>query len=130
MNRAVFVVLASLLVAVTANAQASGPRADTPVTLVSITGIINPVRWGEPPLPFPVLEKIERDPFLATLETEARAQTGPALQLTFAFPSIEAYRRWADAAETKLLLEELRQRVSQLELTVDLRRAVGPGVGG
>jgi hypothetical protein len=49
-------------------------------------------------------------------------QTGPALDLTFAFPSVEAYRSWYETAETRQLLDELRRRVSQLELTVSLRR--------
>jgi hypothetical protein len=129
-KRTLFIVLASLLVAATGQAQGLRPPADPPVTVVSITGIVNPVRWGEPPLPFAILERIERDPFLANMDTEAQVQTGPTLQLTFAFPSVEAYRRWAEAEGTRQLLQELHQRVSQLELTVDFRRAFGPGAGG
>lgn len=94
-----------------------------PVTLVTITGIVHPGTPGEPPLPFFLLERIEADPHLAQMDIQARVQTGPALQLTFAFPSVDAYRAWSESRETRELLGELRRRVSQVDLTVSLRRS-------
>jgi hypothetical protein len=120
------IALAALAIALASPLAAQLP-APAPVdqgvtTLVRLTGIVNPIPSGDPPLPFPILARIETDPHLAYLDTEARTQTGPALVLTFAFPSVEAYRAWYETAETRQLLDELRRRVSQLELTVSLRR--------
>jgi hypothetical protein len=130
MMRMLLVVAAGLLLSLPVQAQtAAAPRLpqNDPVTLVSITGLLAPVRAGEPPLPFEVLQQLERDPFLAHMQTEARMQTGPALHLTYAFPSVEVYRAWTQTPETRQLLEVLRQRVSQFELTVSLTRGA-PGV--
>ncbi|MBB4637020.1 hypothetical protein [Longimicrobium terrae] len=94
-----------------------------PVTVVSITGTVESVRAGLPPLPFEVLEQIERDPFLAGLSTEPQEGTGPALALTHSFPNVQAYRAWSEAPQTRELLEVLRQRVGAFDLTVDLIRS-------
>lgn len=102
-------------------AQAPGPRGEV-LTLVRISGTVHPQRPAEPPLPFALLEQIERDPFLVQLETRAQVQTGPALVVTFGFPSVAAYRAWSEAPETRQLLDALRTRVSQMETTVSLSR--------
>lgn len=102
-------------------AQDRTPRGDV-LTLVSISGTVHHRPAGEPPLPFTLLEQIESDPFLVHMETTARAQTGPALVLTFGFPSVAAYRAWSEAPQTRELLDALRTRVSQLEMTVSLNR--------
>lgn len=132
MMRMLLVLGAGLLLSLPAQAQAQTAAAsrlpqDAPVTLVSITGLLAPVRAGEPPLPFEVLRQMERDPFLAQMRTEARRQTGPALHLTYAFPSVEAYQAWTLTPQTRELLEVLRERMSQFELTVSLTRGA-PGV--
>lgn len=121
------VLAGGLLLGLPLQAQSSvdaAPPQSAPVTRVTFTGLIAPVRAGEPPLPFEVLELLERDPFLAQMHTEPRAQTGPALLLTFSFPSVETYRAWSAAPQTRQLLDELRQRVSQLELTVSVTRGL------
>jgi|GEM_PF-4120804 len=99
------------------------PLQAPPITLVSISGLLAPVRAGDPPLPFEVLAQLERDPFLARMRTEARIQTGPAFLVTYAFPSVDAYRAWAETPQTRQLLDALRQRLSQFELTVSLTRS-------
>ena len=127
MKRMLLVLAGGLLFGLPLQAQSSvdaRPPHGAPVTRVTITGVVAPVRGGEPPLPFEVLERLERNPFLAQMHTEPRAQTGPALLLTFSFPSVEAYRAWSEAPQTRALLDELRQRVSGLELTVSLTRGV------
>lgn len=130
MMRMLLVVTAGALLALPGQAQTPAaprlPQGD-PVTLVSITGLLAPVRAGEPPLPFEVLQQMERDPFLGQMRTEARSQTGPALHLTYAFPSVEVYHAWTLTPQTRQLLEVLRERVSQFELTVSLTRGA-PGV--
>jgi len=133
MKRILLALGAALLLATPGRAQMSSPVPQlegNPVTLVTITGIVHPVRTGEPPLPFDVLERIERDPYLSRMETESRVQTGPALHLVFAFPSVEVYRAWSETENARQLLVELRQRVSQLELAVSLRRAPAASVEG
>ena len=125
MKRMLLVLVGGLLMRFPLQAQtpeAARHAHGAPVTLVSITGVVAPVRDDEPPLPFEVLENLERDPFLTQLHTEPRAQTGPALLITFSFPSVQAYRAWSAAPHTRALLDLLRQRVSQLELTVSLTR--------
>jgi hypothetical protein len=94
-----------------------------PVTVVRITGHLAPAQPGNPPLPFDVLAQLERDPFLAGLTTEPRSQTGPGIVLTYSFPNVQAYRAWAETSQTRQLLDVLRQRVSQFELTVSLIRS-------
>lgn len=128
MKRMLLVLAGGLLLNLPVQAQTpAGPRPlqSDPVTLVTITGHLAPAPAGDPPLPFDVLQRLERDPFLAQMHTEPRPQTGPAFHLRYAFPNVEAYRAWAEAAETRQLLEILRRRVSQFELTVSLTR--GPG---
>lgn len=119
------IALAALLLAVPAHTQMaiSSPPQGSPITLVTITGIVHPGPPGEPPLPFSLLEQIEGDPHLAQMDIQARVQTGPALHLTFTFPSVDAYRSWSQTPETRQLLDELRRRVSQVDLTVSLRRS-------
>lgn len=127
MKRMLLVLAGGLLFGLPLQAQSSvdaRPPQSAPVTRVTFTGVVAPVRAGEPPLPFEMLELLERDPFLAQMHTEPRAQTGPALLLTFSFPSVEAYRAWSAAPQTQVLLDELRQHVSRLELTVSLTRGV------
>ena len=125
MKRTFFLLAAAAMLSQPLAAQPAAPSAirGAVVTRVSITGTVNPVAVGEPPLPIPLLQQVERDPFLAELRTEARMQTGPSLILTYAFPSVEAYQAWSQAPGTRQLLADLRQRVSQLELTVSLTRA-------
>jgi hypothetical protein len=109
-------------------AAAPRPLQNDPITVVTLTGFLAPVRAGEPPLPFEVLQQVERDPFLARMHTEPRAATGPAVFLTYSFPSVDAYRAWTKAEATRRLMEVLRQRVSQFELTVSLTRGAGDSV--
>ncbi|HEY0014901.1 MAG TPA: hypothetical protein VGC13_01235 [Longimicrobium sp.] len=128
--RMLLVLAGGLLLSLPAQGQtaaASGLPQNDPVTRVSITGLLAPVRAGEPPLPFEVLRQMERDPYLAQMRTEVRSQTGPALHLAYAFPSVEAYRAWTLTPQTRQLMEVLRERVSQFELTVSLTRGA-PGV--
>lgn len=128
MKRILLVMAGGLLLSLPVDAQtAAAPRPlqNDPVTVVTLTGFLAPVPAGDPPLPFEVLRQVERDPFLARMHTEPRADRGPALFLTYTFPSVDAYRAWAEAAETRRFMDALRQRVSQLELTVSLTR--GPG---
>jgi hypothetical protein len=128
MRRLLMMLGAALILAQPIHAQMSAPIPElhgNPVTLVTISGIVHPNPADQPPLPFDVLARIERDPHLARMETESRAQTGPVLELVFAFPSVEAYRAWSASAETRQLMADLRGRVSQLELAVSLRRTSG-----
>jgi hypothetical protein len=128
MKRMLLIMAGGLLLSLPVQAQtAAAPRPlqNAPVTVVTLTGLLAPVRAGDPPLPFEMLQQVERDPFLARMHTEPRVNTGPALFLTYTFPSVDAYRAWAEAAETRRLMEVLRQRVSQFELTVSLTRSPG-----
>ena len=127
MKRMFLIVAGGLLLTLPAEAQTarSRPPQGDAVTLVTITGHLAPVPAGDPPLPFELLQQLERDPFLAQMHTEPRPQTGPAFHLRYAFPSVEAYRAWAEATATRQLLEVLRRRVSQFELTVSLTRGAG-----
>jgi hypothetical protein len=102
---------------------ATAPRGNT-VTVVTITGTVNPTPYGVPPLPFAILQRLELDPFLRQMETEPRVQAGPSLLVTFVFPSVEAYRTWSETAATRQMLDDLQERVSRLSLTVSLRRDV------
>jgi hypothetical protein len=128
MRRTFLILATALLLAqpLSAQMQTDAPAQGTTVTLVCITGIVNPTPEGDPPLPFAVLARLEGDPFLRHMVTEPRVQTGPTLNLTFVFPNVEAYRTWSESAATRQLLGELRQRVSQLSLTVSLRRDPHP----
>ncbi|HEX6040563.1 hypothetical protein [Longimicrobium sp.] len=124
-------VAVALLITRPLAAQGLGPDAgrESVATVITFSGIIH---HGEAvaalPLPFDILEQIERDPNLVELCAEARVQTGPALTLTFAFPNVEAYRTWFQAESTRRLLSALRQRVSQFEASLRLVRNAAPGL--
>lgn len=126
MKTLLYAAAAAVLLSLPVQAQSiAQPRAIQfePVTVVSITGTLASVRAGVPPLPFEVLEQIERDPFLAGLSTNPQDGTGPALELTYSFPNVQAYRAWSEAPRTQQLLDVLRQRVGHFDLTVDLIRS-------